>query len=268
MGDLIPVMTISGSDSSAGAGLQLDLKVFAALGVWGTTVATALTAQNTRGVERVHHLPPRFVAAQIDALAADLRPAAVKTGMLGRAQVVNVVAERIRRRRLPNLVVDPVLQAKDGTPLLNPAGIQALKQNLLPLARVVTPNLPEAAALAGLPVEDDASLRAAARAIAALGPAVVIKGGHGEGDPVDLLFDGERFMEFGGARIEGPPVHGTGCLYSAALAARLVLGDSLPEACACARRFVEEAIRSAVPLGKGSRLAPVGVSWKEGAARC
>jgi hydroxymethylpyrimidine/phosphomethylpyrimidine kinase len=266
MAPLISAMTIAGSDSSAGAGLQQDLKVFTALGLWGTTVATALTAQNSRGVERIHYLPPRFVAAQIDAVARDLPPAAVKTGMLGRSQVVNAVAGRLRRRRLPNLVVDPVLLAKDGTPLLSPRGVQALKATLLPLARVVTPNLPEAASLAGRAVSDEASLRDAARAIAALGPAVLIKGGHRDGCPVDLLFDGSGFTEFGGERIEGPPVHGTGCLYSAALTARLALGDALADACAFARRFVEQAIRGAVRIGKGSPLALVGVSWKEGAA--
>jgi hydroxymethylpyrimidine/phosphomethylpyrimidine kinase len=253
------VLTIAGSDSSGGAGLQMDLKVFCALGVWGTCAATAVTAQNSRGVERIHYLPPRFIAAQIDAVTDDLHPAAVKVGMLGRAQVVAAVAGRVRRRGLPNLVLDPVLAAKDGTPLLNARGVTALKQLLLPLARVVTPNVPEAEALAGMAIQDCDSLRAAARAIAACGAAVVIKGGHRAESPADLLFDGERFEEFGGERLPGPPVHGTGCVYSAALAARLALGDRLAEACAAAKRFAEDAIRSAQSLGKGSPLAAVAI---------
>jgi hydroxymethylpyrimidine kinase/phosphomethylpyrimidine kinase len=252
------VLTIAGSDSSGGAGVQMDLKVFQACGVHGASVLTALTAQNTQGVRRVHRVPPRFVAEQIDAVMEDLPVAAAKTGMLDRAQIVEAVAERVRRRRIPNLVVDPVILAKDGTPLLNNRGLAALKQRLLPRALAVTPNVPEAEALSGGPVTDGDSLRAAARRIGALGvPAVIIKGGHLPGEPVDLLFWQEQFYEFPGARIAGDaPVHGTGCLYSAALAARLALGDPLPEACRWAKMLVERAIRGSVSLGKGSRLAP------------
>src|SRR5262249_14879889 len=158
-----------------------------------------------------------------------------KIGMLGRPQTVAAVAARVRRRRLANVVVDPVILAKDGTALLSPRGIAALKELLLPLARVATPNVPEAEALSGITISDDARLRAAAQAIAAAGPAVVIKGGHRAGPPADLLFDGERFAEFTGERLDGAPVHGTGCIYSAALAACLGRGASLPEACAAAK---------------------------------
>lgn len=238
----------------------MDLKVFQACGVHGTSAATALTAQNTQGVRRVHRLPPRFVAAQIDAVVEDLAPAAAKTGMLDRAQVVEVVAERIRRRRIPNLVVDPVLLGKDGTPLLDRRGIDALKRALLPQALVVTPNVPEAEFLSGVPIRDRESLREAAHALNSLGVAsVLIKGGHLEGEPVDtLLWQGE-FLEFAGARLgsaQQAPVHGTGCMLSASIAARVALGDPLPEACRFARSLVRGAISQALSLGRGARLAP------------
>lgn len=236
----------------------MDLKVFQACGVHGASVATALTAQNTRGVRRVHSVTPRFVAEQIDAVARDLPVAAAKTGMLHRPQIVEVVAERVRRRRLPNLVVDPVILAKDGTSLLNARGLAALKERLLPRALVVTPNVPEAEALSGIAIQDGETLREAARKIAGLGvSAVVITGGHLPGAPVDTLFWEGEFYEFEGARIEGSPVHGTGCLYSAALTARIALGEALPEACRSAKSLVEAGIRGAVALGRGSRLLPV-----------
>lgn len=249
-------LTIAGADSCGGAGATLDLRVFHACGVYGVSALTALTAQNTRGVERIHPVPPRFLAAQLDALARDLPIAAVKTGMLARSQVVTAAADRIRRRSLPNVVVDPVLLAKDGTPLLSARGIEALKSRLLPLALVVTPNVPEAERLAGIAISDSASLREAARRIAALGPrGVVIKGGHLPGEPVDTLFWEGEFLELAGERRdEGPPVHGTGCCFAAALAAHLARGSSVPEACRAAKRFVERAMAAAASLGRGSRL--------------
>ncbi len=238
----------------------MDLKVFQACGVHGTSVATALTAQNTLGVRRVHRLPPRFVAAQIDAVVGDLPPAAAKTGMLDRAQVVEVVAERVRRRRISNLVIDPVILAKDGTPLLDRRGIEALKRALLPQALVVTPNVPEAEFLSGVPIHDRDSLREAARVLNSLGVAsVLIKGGHLEGAPVDTLFWQGEYVEFTGERLGSPgqaPVHGTGCMFSAALAARVAQGDPLPEACRIARDLVRGAISQALSLGRGARLAP------------
>ncbi|MFN3651064.1 MAG: bifunctional hydroxymethylpyrimidine kinase/phosphomethylpyrimidine kinase [Armatimonadota bacterium] len=254
-------LTIAGSDTCGGAGLQADLRVFHSLGVYGASVAVALTAQNTAGVRRVHHVPPRFIGEQIDAVATDLPIAAAKTGMLGRARVVEVVAARVRRRRLPNLVVDPVLAAKDGTPLLCSRGLEALRRQLLPQARVVTPNAVEAAILSGIEIHDRESLRRAAAAISAFGvEAVVIKGGHLPGDPVDTLYWRGELREYPGERLgvgEGP-VHGTGCLYSAALTAHLALGAELPEACAAAKELVTAAIREAVRLGKGpNRLAPL-----------
>lgn len=222
-------------------------------------MVTALTAQNTRGVQRVLHVAPRFIAAQFDSVAADLPVAAAKTGMLDRAQVVAVVCDRVRRRRIPNLVVDPVLLAKDGTPLLNRRGLDLVRRELLPQALLVTPNVPEAEVLSGTTIADVESLREAARRINALGvSAVLIKGGHLPGDPVDTLYWQGEFHEFPGTRVGDPslpPVHGTGCFLSAALAARLALGDSLLEACATAKRLTARGIETAVSLGKGSRLA-------------
>ena len=249
-------LSIAGSDTSGGAGVQMDLKVFHACGVHGATVVTALTAQNTTGVQRVHPVPPRFVAAQIDSVMRDLPVAAAKTGMLGRAPVVEAVAERVGRRSVPNLVVDPVILAKDGTPLLNNRGVAALKTRLLPRALVVTSNVPEAEALSGVRIIDRDSLREAARRIRDLGvQAVLIKGGHLPEAPVDTLFWNEAFHEFPGTRIEGPPVPGTGCIYSAALDARGARGDPRPDACARAKALVTEAIRGAARLGKGTALA-------------
>lgn len=251
------VLTIAGSDTSGGGGLQQDLKVLQACGVHGASVVTALTAQSTAEIRRVHRVPPRFVGDQIDTVAADLPIAAVKTGMLDRAAIVEVVAERVRRRRLTNLVVDPVILAKDGTPLLNGRGLAALQRRLLPLARVVTPNVPEAEALSGISIVDDSSLREAARRIGATGvEAVIIKGGHLPGEPIDTLYWKGEFRELRGERIAGAPVRGTGCLFSAALAAQLALGSEIPEACAAARELVRRGIAGAVALGKGARVVP------------
>lgn len=222
-------------------------------------MVTALTAQNTRGVQRVLHVAPRFVASQIDSVMEDLPVAAAKTGMLDRAQVVAVVSERVRRRKIPNLVVDPVLLAKDGTPLLNHRGLELVRRELLPLALMVTPNVPEAEVLSGMTISDVESLQEAARRINALGvPAVLIKGGHWPGEPVDTLFWQGEFHRFGGERLGGAgeaPVHGTGCFLSAALAARLALGDTPVEACAAAKGMIRRAIGEAWAPGKGSRLA-------------
>jgi hydroxymethylpyrimidine/phosphomethylpyrimidine kinase len=255
VGKVPVVLTIAGSDSSGGAGIQQDLKVFQACGVHGACVVTALTAQDTRGVYRVHRVPPRFIEAQFDAVARDLPIAAAKTGMLDRPQVVEAVAERVRRRRIPNLVVDPVILAKDGTPLLNARGLRALKQLLLPRALIVTPNVPEAEALSGVEIRCDASAAEAARRILAFGSeAVVIKGGHLPGEPVDTLFRRGETHAIPGERVQVGPVHGTGCFYSAWLAARIALGDELPEACRSAKAAVTAAIRGAVKLGKGNLL--------------
>ncbi|MGH2399915.1 MAG: bifunctional hydroxymethylpyrimidine kinase/phosphomethylpyrimidine kinase, partial [bacterium] len=198
------VLIIAGSDSSAGAGIQADLKTCAALGVYGTTAITALTAQNTMGVTAIHEVPAEFVGEQIDAVVEDIRPDAVKTGMLANAEIVEVVARKVKEHALPFVVVDPVMVAKSGDRLLRADAVRAMRELLIPLADVVTPNAPEAEDLVGHPVRTDEEVRAAAREIQSWGArTVVIKGGHREGpSAVDVLFDGRNFHEFASLRIE------------------------------------------------------------------
>lgn len=204
-------LTIAGSDSGAGAGMQADLKTFAALGVYGTSALTAVTAQNTRGVRAVAELAPALVAAQIDAVVEDIGVDAVKTGMLANAAIIATVAARVQAHGLTPLVVDPVMVATSGDRLLHDNALQALRTLLLPRALIVTPNLPEAAALAGIAVDRRADLEDAARRISALGVRyVLITGGHAPGDPLDLLFDGQGFVAFPGERIRTTSTHGTG----------------------------------------------------------
>ncbi len=204
-------LTIAGSDSGGGAGIQADLKTFAALGVYGASVLTAVTAQNTRGVTAIHEIPPAMVAEQIRAVLDDIGADAVKTGMLSSSAIIGAVAGELRRYEVDRLVVDPVMVAKSGHHLLRPEAVQALRQELLPLAHVVTPNLPEAEVLVGKSLKDDAALREAARGIHGMGARhVVIKGGHRAGPATDLLFDGRDFQEFTADRVETPHTHGTG----------------------------------------------------------
>ncbi len=254
-------LTIAGSDSGGGAGIQADLKTFQALGVYGASAITAITAQNTRGVRAVHEVPPTVVAAQIDAVVEDLGVDGAKTGMLSSVQIITAVADRIRAWGLGSiLVVDPVMVAKSGDRLLREDAIQALVHELLPLAAVVTPNLPEAEVLVGRPLRTDEEIRRAARQIVDLGPrAVVMKGGHHEGDPVDILFDGRQFHLFPGRRIETSSTHGTGCTFSAAIAAGFALGADVVEAVGNAKTYVQEAIARARPLGAGH--GPVAHDW-------
>jgi hydroxymethylpyrimidine/phosphomethylpyrimidine kinase len=245
-------LTIAGSDSGGGAGIQADLKTFAALGVYGSSVITAVTAQNTRGVFGIQEIDLPVIAAQIDAVMEDIGATGVKTGMLSSAPIIEVVAERIRRHGIGNLVVDPVMVAKSGDRLLRPDAVAALTELLLPLALVVTPNLPEAETLVGFDVETDADARRAAEAIARKGARnVVVKGGHRVGDAVDLLFDGDAFHEYRSARIDTPHTHGTGCTFSAAIAAGLAKGWGVPEAVEGAKSFLSGAIARAYPIGAG-----------------
>ena len=247
------VLTIAGSDSSAGAGIQADLKTFAALGVYGTCAITAITAQNTRGVTAVQETPPDNVAAQIDAVAADIRPDAVKTGMLASAPIVEVVAAKVREYGLPNLVVDPVMVAKSGDRLLRDDAVTVLRDLLLPLAAVVTPNLPEAEVLAGFAIDSDEDVRRAAKEIVGLGArAVVVKGGHREAaESVDVLYDGTTFRDYSAPRIDTTSTHGTGCTFASAIAAYLARGEPLAEAVGRAKEYLTEALRRAYPLGGG-----------------
>ena len=246
-------MTIAGSDSGGGAGIQADLKTFAALGVYGTSVLTAITAQNTLAVTAVHEIPPNIVAAQIDAVVTDIGADAVKTGMLASAPIIEVVAAKLREYQLPNVVVDPVMAAKSGDRLLREEAVTVLRDLLLPLATVVTPNLPEAEILVGRPLPDGDAVRRAAREIVALGPkAVVMKGGHAAGDVVvDILFDGASFREYAAPRIDTSSTHGTGCTFASAIAAGLALGLSVEEAVAQAKEYVTAALRNAMPIGGG-----------------
>ncbi len=254
-------LTIAGSDSGGGAGIQADLKTFAALGVYGTSAITALTAQNTVAVTGVHVAPPEFVTAQIDAVVTDLGCDAVKTGMLATAAIVEAVADAITRHHLPNVVVDPVMVAKSGDHLLAAEAVEAVRRRLVPAARVVTPNIPEAEVLTGLTIRslDDAAV--AGRAILAMGAAaVVVKGGHlDREDIVDVLVTSAGIVHLTGPRVPGVHTHGTGCTFAAATAARLALGDDVEAAVRAAQAFVREAMRAGVPLGAGHR--PLDHQW-------
>jgi hydroxymethylpyrimidine/phosphomethylpyrimidine kinase len=249
-------LTIAGSDSGGGAGIQADLKTFAALGVYGTSAITALTAQNTVGVEGVYAIPPDFVALQIDAVVKDIGADAVKTGMLSNSRIIETVAAKVVEHALQPLVVDPVMVAKSGDALLEPEARDALVSILLPLAAVVTPNLPEAEVLCGFSITDMKDMRRAAREILAQGPrCVVVKGGHllGTGFSTDLFFDGERFEELSEARLDTRNTHGTGCTFASAIAARLALGDEILDAVRAAKRYVSGilAASSGLQIGRG-----------------
>ncbi len=235
-------LTIAGSDSGGGAGIQADLKAFARLGCHGMTAIVALTAQGTSGVAAVHEVPPGFVVSQLDAVFDDIGVDAAKTGMLFSERIVDAVAAYLGGRGLP-LVVDPVMVSTSGSRLLREDAVQALATRLLPLATVVTPNLQEACVLAGVPYQEDADRRALAEAIAALGPrAVLVTGGHGD-RAVDGLLDGARYVEIPAERIPGAATHGSGCTHSAALTAMLARGASVEEAAREAARLAADAVR-------------------------
>jgi hydroxymethylpyrimidine/phosphomethylpyrimidine kinase len=245
-------LTIAGSDSSAGAGIQADLKTFAAFGVYGLSAVTAVTAQNTEGVRAVHAVPAEIVAAQIDAVLEDIGVDAVKTGMLANAGIIEVVGERLRAHGVGRLVVDPVLAATSGRDLLDPGALDVLRRVLLPLAVVVTPNYAEAEALTGRVVRTPADAREAARALVALGsPNAVVKGGHARGPAIDILFDGCHFQEFSAPRLETRHTHGTGCTFAAAVTAELASDAGVPEAVARAKAYVTGALHHAPGLGRG-----------------
>ena len=250
------VVTIAGSDTGGGAGIQADLKTIAALGGHGMTIITALTAQNSLGVHSVYPIPLPFIEAQMDAVFTDRGADAVKTGMLWNAAVVKLVAKKLASFRINRLVVDPVIAASDGTRLLDDEGQVALQAELLPLATLVTPNLPEAAALAGMGVGSVREMQAAAKRIREYGvEAVLIKGGHLQGDPVDLLLDASGFTEFPSKRIAVPDVHGTGCVLSAAIATELAKGAALQEAVQRGRAMTIASIGAAVQIGQGKKFA-------------
>ncbi len=250
-------LTIAGSDSGGGAGIQADLKTFAALGVHGTSAITAITAQDTVTVSAVHEVPPAIVRAQIDRVVEDLAPAAAKTGMLSSAEIIQAVAAAVRDHRLRPVVVDPVMVAKGGARLLREDAIAALRSELLPLAAVITPNLPEAEVLLGLrpgALQAPDARRRAVTDLAALGPlAVVLKGGHAEeeAEAVDLFFSGGELRELRGPRVDTRNTHGSGCVFAAAITAHLALGRDLPSAVALAKEFIQRAIEAALEIGHG-----------------
>ena len=257
----VPIaLTIAGSDSGGGAGIQADLKAFSALGVYGCSVITALTAQNTLGVQGIHGVDPDFVRRQMDSVLGDLAVDAVKVGMLGTPETVAAVAAGLRTWNPPRVVLDPVMVAKGGDRLLRDEAVAALRDQLLPLAYLITPNLPEAGALLGEPPPGDrAGMLAAAQRLAALGPAnVLLKGGHlGGGASPDLLLADGRAIWLEAARIETRHTHGTGCTLSSAIAALLARGLPLADAVAAAKRWLSGAIAAGTGLGVGGGIGPV-----------
>jgi hydroxymethylpyrimidine/phosphomethylpyrimidine kinase len=245
-------LTIAGSDSGAGAGIQADLKTFAALGVYGTSALTAVTAQNTRGVTKITTLAPELVTAQIEAVIADIGAHALKTGMLANAAIIAAVAKILEKHRLRNLVVDPVMVATSGDLLIEKNAVAALRGRLIPLAAVVTPNVPEAEQLTGMTLTTPEAFAQAARQIIEMGAgSVVIKGGHRAGPALDLFYDGRHFRALRAARIRTKNTHGTGCTFSAAIAAYLARGEKIESAVVLAKKYITSAIAAAFPVGSG-----------------
>ncbi|RCG32189.1 bifunctional hydroxymethylpyrimidine kinase/phosphomethylpyrimidine kinase [Sphaerisporangium album] len=254
------VLTIAGSDSGGGAGIQADLKTMLALGVHGMSVIAAVTAQNSVGVQGYWELPPEAVRAQLDSVLGDIGAEAVKTGMLASPRLVTLVAEVLAGVNAP-VVVDPVGVSKHGDPLLAPEAVDVVKTRLLPVATVVTPNLWEVEQLTSVKVEDEDGLRPAAEAMLELGPAwVLVKGGHLPGPPVDLLTDGTREFRFRAERHDNRHTHGTGCTLASAIASHLALGEDVPGAVGKAKQYVTGAIAHGFPLGAG--IGPVDHAWR------
>ena len=254
------MLTIAGSDSGGGAGIQADLKAFAARGVYGMSALTAITAQNTVGVQGVFELPAEFVGQQIDSVMSDIGADAWKTGMLSNAEIIRVVAGRVRRYKMERLVIDPVMVAKSGDPLLREEAREALVEELVPLAYVITPNHHEAQVLTGLDINTLEDMRAAAAAIHGMGARnVVVKGGHlpGATDATDVLYDGREFTELDAPRIDTPNTHGTGCTFASAIAAELAKGNEVPAAVRIAKEYLTAALRAAVDLHIGHGHGPL-----------
>jgi hydroxymethylpyrimidine kinase/phosphomethylpyrimidine kinase len=246
------ILTIAGSDSGGGAGIQADLKAITVLGAYGMSVITAVTAQNTIGVQGVHPVPVSFIGKQMESVLSDIGADAVKTGMLATEDVVEAVAEQLRKYRVKHLVVDPVMVSTSGSPLIAENAIEIMKRTLFPLADLVTPNLSEASLLSGFPISNLSEMRRSAERIHDLGPShVLIKGGHHGGDALDILFDGDSFYSFTADRIHTRNTHGTGCTLSAALATFLAQGYPMNEAVAKAKKFITRAISSGLKIGAG-----------------
>ena len=254
------VLSIAGSDTIGGAGIQADLKTIAAHGLYGMTVITALTAQNTLGVQAIHEAPPEFVQQEIDSVFTDIVPDAVKIGMVSSAAIIRVIAERLRHYGVKNLVVDPVMVATSGSRLLVPEAQEALQQELLPLARLITPNLPEAAVLSGMDITSPDEMLAAAQKIRADIPsAVLVKGGHLAQTADDLLWDGEAHW-FHAPRVDTENTHGTGCTLSSAIACGLAKGLAVSEAVRQAKEYITATLRHDPKLGHGH--GPLNHVWR------
>jgi hydroxymethylpyrimidine/phosphomethylpyrimidine kinase len=246
------VLTIAGSDCSGGAGIQADLKTFSALGVYGMSVITAVTAQNTQGVFAVQNISRDMIAKQIEAIFDDIEVDGVKIGMVSQVQTIEVIAEQLRRYAPQTIVVDPVMVSKSGYHLLNPQAEVTLIKELLPLAMLITPNIPEAEVITRKPIQTLEQMEEAARTIYQMGPRkVLIKGGHLEGDAIDILYDGQEFSYFSTPRIATKNTHGTGCTLSSAITANLALGYSVKEAVALAKEYITIAIQHSISIGKG-----------------
>ena len=246
-------LTIAGSDSSGGAGIQADIKTMTANGVYAMSAITALTAQNTTGVTDIMEVTPEFLKAQLDCIFTDIRPDAVKTGMVSASALIEVIAERLRFYGAENLVVDPVMVATSGARLISEDAIGTLKKELLPLAKVITPNIPEAEVLSGRTVASEKDMEAAAKEIyEKYGCGVLGKGGHSINDANDLLYDGKEMIWFKGKRINNPNTHGTGCTLSSAIASGLAKGYDLPTAVRSAKNYISCALAAMLDLGKGS----------------
>lgn len=253
-------LSIAGSDSSGGAGIQADLKTMTMNGVFAMTAITALTAQNTTGVQAIQETTPEFLAQQLDAVFTDIRPDAVKIGMVSSPELIRTIAERLRFYHAPNIVVDPVMVATSGARLIRPEAVDTLTKELLPLALVVTPNIPEAELLSGCTIHDRTEMETAARAIGkTYGCAVLLKGGHSVQDANDLLYADGNFRWFEGARIQNPNTHGTGCTLSSAIAANLAKGFTLPESVERAKAYISGALSAMLDLGQGS--GPMNHAW-------
>lgn len=245
------ILTIAGSDSCAGAGVQADLKTISALGAYGLCVLTSITAQNTQGVGAIQELEPWFIASQLDAIFSDIRVDAIKIGMLGSSAITQVVADYLAPKDIP-IVLDPVMVAKSGDRLLEPSAIDTLKRKLLPLAAVITPNLPEAEELVKFPVKSLTDMERACHQLLQWGTSwVVIKGGHLDGEPVDVIGHGDEIYHLTGRRIEGNNNHGTGCTYSSAIATGIAMGYQIPEAVRRAKDYIEMALEYGFAIGSG-----------------
>ncbi len=251
---MIKVLSIAGSDPSAGAGIQADLKTFQALGVFGMAVPAAFTVQNSRGVSYVGSLSPGMLSRQLEALLSDIKPDAVKTGMLLTVQNVYSVAKAVVKFRINNLIVDPVLRSGSGNMLLEPVAVAALRKKLFPLALLVTPNIPESEVLAGMSIKDEKDMDFAAGRLLDLGPSyVLIKGGHRDGPATDTLYGGKTILSFSTARRKGE-FHGTGCALSSAIAVFIARGYPVEKAVEKAKQFVDDLLKTAMPVGKNRKM--------------